>query len=154
MLLCSCGFKLRGQHLLPCRFHRIKISSATPYGDFESTMRRTLIEIGANVTRMGTAPVTLQIISAVLINDVPTIGGSNQSRVYIYYYQVVFQVVDSCNNVLLSPRTVTATEKLIVNAGTALESTNQLEVMRQELQFEAAHMIINNLNAISEACHF
>lgn len=146
ILISGCGFHLRGQNLLPPQLHCIKIDSIMPYGDFESTLRRSLVQLGVDVTRTGSAPVTLRIISTALYNDVPTIGGSNQARVYVFYYKVHFEVF-SDQGVIIPPQCVTSSETLIVNAGKALESTNQLEVLKLEMQKEAAHMIINMLHA-------
>lgn len=152
LMLSSCGFHLRGQHVLPPELHCIRLQSLTPYGDFESILRRYLSQLGLIVTRTSCAPITIHILSTNLFHDVPTIGGSNQARVYVYYYQVYFQILDSNQQVLICPKTIVTSGTLIVNAGTALEATNQLEVLRQELQVEATHMIINVLNSPQVSC--
>jgi LPS-assembly lipoprotein len=147
LMVSACGFRLRGQNVLPPCLHCIKIDSQSPYGDFESTLRRILITLGVNVTRTGQAPVTLHIMSTVLFNDAPTIGGSNQARVYVYYYQVKFELVDANHHILIPPQCITTSKTLIINAGRALESTNQLDILQREMQIEAVHMIINMLNS-------
>lgn len=145
-ILTSCGFHLRGQHVLPPRLHLIKLQSGSPYGEFESKLRNTLSKLGVNVIRTGCAPVTLHIINIALFQDVPTIGGSNQARVYVYYYRVTFELLEG-NHVLIPPQSVTTSKSLIINPGTALESTGQRAIMMHEMQTETAHMIINFLNA-------
>lgn len=147
LMLSACGFHLRGQQVLAPHLHCLKLESATPYGDFESILRRTLTRLGVQVTRTNEAPIILHIINASLYQDVPTIGGSNQARVYVYYYQVNFEILDSCRHPLLAAKSVTASETLIVNAGTALESTNQLEVIKLQMYEEASHMMLNILNS-------
>jgi LPS-assembly lipoprotein len=148
LILNACGFHPRNQNVLPPHLHCLKIDSNTPYGDFESTLRRSLVKIGVSVRRCGQAPVSVHIIDTLTYQDVPTIGGSNQTRVYVYYYQVTFELLDASGHILLSPRTVKTSETLIINAGTALESTAQLEVLKLQMQKEAAHMIINILNTV------
>lgn len=148
----SCGFHLRGQNVLPPGLRCIQLLSGTPYADFESTLRRSLIRLGIRVTRTESAPVILNIINTSLTQDVPTIGGSNQARVLVFYYQVNFQILDSCHNVLIPPKCITTSETLIVNAGTALESTNQLDILIQQMQIETSHMIINILNSPQVRC--
>jgi LPS-assembly lipoprotein len=143
----GCGFHLRGQHVLPPQLHYLQLLSGSPYGDFETTLRNSLTLIGVNVTRCNPAPVTLHIMSVALYNDVPTIGGSNQARIYVYYYAVTFEVYDDQHRQMIPPQTVTATRTIIVNAGTALESTGQLSISIHDMQVETSHMIINMLNA-------
>lgn len=145
--LSGCGFHLRGQNVLTPRFHNVAITSATPYDDFESTLRGSLTRLGVNVTRTCPAPTTIHILVAALINDVPTIGGSNQSRIYVYYYSVTFEVLDEQHHQIIPPQTVTASRTIIINAGSALESTGQLGISIHDMQVEASHMIINMLNA-------
>lgn len=149
LILCTagCGFHLRGQNVLPPQFHWIKIASCTPYGDFETTLRNSLQRIGIDVTRTEPAPVTLHIIQVTLYSDVPTIGGSNQARAYVYYYRVTFEVFDPQHNMLVRPQCVTTSKTMIVNAGTALEATGQFSIMLHEMQVETSHMIINVLHA-------
>ena len=142
----ACGFHLRGQNVVPPGLNCLKLDSIKPYGDFESTLWRSLVRLGINVTRTGQAPVTLHIINTVLYQDVPTIGGSNQAHVYVYYYQVIFEVINANHDVLIPATTVKTSETLFVNAGTVLESTDQLEILKQQMQKEAAHMILNILN--------
>jgi outer membrane lipopolysaccharide assembly protein LptE/RlpB len=143
-LVSACGFHLRGQNLPP-HIRSIKLESGTPYAEFESTLRRHFIRRGINVTRTGWAPIILHIINTKLTQDVPTIGGSNQARVYVYYYQVYFEILDANHAILVSSRCITTSETLIVNAGTALESTNQLEILKQEMQLDASRIIWNVL---------
>lgn len=143
----GCGFHLRGQNVLPPRLHYLALVSGTPYGDFETTLRNSLTRIGINVTRCNQAPVTLHILGAGPYCDVPTIGGSNQARIYVYYYAVTFEVFDEQHCQIIPPQTVTATRSIIVNAGTALESTGQLSISIHDMQVETSHMIINMLNA-------
>ncbi|MBA2653827.1 MAG: hypothetical protein H0U71_02025 [Gammaproteobacteria bacterium] len=151
VLMSGCGFHLRNQHALSPNLHCIQIDSPMPYADFESTLRRTLIRLGVNITR-NPAPIVLHIISTAFYQDVPTIGGSNQARVYVYYYQVTFEVLNESHCVLIPQKCVLTSKSLIVNAGTALEATNQLAILQQEMQMEAAHMIINILNSPSLFC--
>jgi LPS-assembly lipoprotein len=152
LFLAGCGFHLRGQNLLPVNFYAIKIESATPFADFESVLRRKLASLGVRVTRCSTAPVILQVTKIQLYNDVPTIGGSNQARVYVYYYQVNFDVLDEQRQAILPNQCVATSKTLIINAGTALESTNQLDILKREMQVEAAHMIVNILNSPKLIC--
>ncbi len=149
LLFSACGFHLRGQNVLPSNLHVIKIESQTPYGDFESTLRRKLMALGVNVIRMSQAPVTLRIISTALFNDVPTFGGSNQARVYVYYYQVKFELINANCQTLIPPQCLTTSKTLIINAGRALESTNQIDILQHEMQIDLAQMIINMLNSPS-----
>lgn len=147
-LLSGCGFHLRGQHVFPPILHCLQLESATPFGDFESTLRRILLRLGINIQRERQAPVILHIINTRLFSDVPTIGGSNQARVYVFYYQVNFEVLDARRNVILPAKCVRASETLIVNAGTALEATRQLEILEQHMYEKATHMMINILRTI------
>lgn len=150
--LTACGFKLRGQNVLPPSMHFIGIQSATPYGDFESAFKRSLVELGASVARTDSAPVTIHILNKLFFHDVPTIGGSNQARVYNYYYQVTFELRTFQNQVILPVQTVSTSQMLVVNAGTALEANNQLEIIEHEMQLEIIHMIINILNSPELVC--
>lgn len=147
LILSGCGFHLRGQNIIPPKLHILKLQSGQVYGDFESTLRNILTQLGVNVVRSGCAPATLHIINISLFQDVPTIGGSNQARVYVYYYRVNFEVFDDAHHLLVPHQCVTTSKSLIINAGTALESTNQRAIMIHDMEVETAHMIINFLNA-------
>lgn len=152
LLISGCGFHLRSQNALPAELHSIRLTSCTPYGDFESNLRHALTQLGVSVSRNGNAPIAINIINASLYQDVPTIGGSNQARVYVYYYRVTFDIRDACQKIIIPAKSVVANGTLIVNAGTAIESTNQLDILLHEMQRESAHMIINILNSPQIAC--
>ncbi len=148
ILLSACGFHLRNQHVLPASIHCIKITGA-PY-DVESALRRTLEQMNVRVIRRsgGNAPYVIHIYHSALYQDVPTIGGSNQARVFVYYFEVTFGVFDGSGHALVAPQKAKTSESLIINAGTALESTAQLELLRMQLHEEIAHMIVNSLLTI------
>jgi outer membrane lipopolysaccharide assembly protein LptE/RlpB len=148
LLLTGCYFHPRAQHNLCSKFGHIYLESPTPYADFETILRQSLQLVGVQVTRTpGCAPITLHIINTLLVSDYPTIGGSNQSRVYHYYYSVTFEVrQDQC--VLIPTHSISTGNVLIVNAGEALESTHQIDILLEEMQKETAHMIINELNSL------
>jgi outer membrane lipopolysaccharide assembly protein LptE/RlpB len=148
ILLYACGFHPRMQNVLPPQFRIISLESVTPYGDFESVLRSSLAAIGVRVMRCPQAEITLHIISLSIYHDPPTIGGSSQARVYNFHYQVAFEVRDCRNNMILAPQTVMSNATLILNPGEALESTNQLKVLKYEMQREVSHMIINRLNSV------
>lgn len=144
----ACGFHLRCQNVLSPAFRCLAIDSKTPYGEFESILRQTLALLGVRAICKGQAPYTLHIIQTALLNDVPTIGGSNQDRVYVYYYQVTFELLKGNCEVVIPRQCLTTSKSLIINAGRALESTNQLDILLREMRREIAHMIVNKLNAL------
>lgn len=144
----GCGYHIRKQNILPTPLYTLYLESPNTYGDFESTLRYSLQLLGVKVYNHPVCGVlNFHLIDAALTYATPTIGGSNQARVYNLYYHATFELRDSQNNILLPAQTVKTSTSLVINPGETLESTNQLLVTKYEMQRETCRMIINILNS-------
>jgi len=144
--LTACGFHLRGQNELPPALHTVYLQTDNPYGQFESTLKQTLISAGVvMVDSPRAAPVTLSISKPVLANSMSTLGASNQTRVYTVVYTVTFSLMNAQGKVLFPATPITSTRSLTLSANQLLDSNSQLTLLEQEMQRDVIDQLYNRL---------
>jgi len=148
MCLASCGFHLRNQNILPANLRVLYLSSPKPYGEFTSQLRDTLETFNVVIVdHPQQARVTLHIIQSWLSHTTPSIGISNQARIYTFTHHVIFDLRNAKGKVISPAQTVTSSNTLTLNANQLLDTTDQARILANELQRENITKIINRLSS-------
>lgn len=146
VLLVSCGYQLRGYTRIPVELQVLYIQTDQPYSAFTQTLEPTLQRAGFQLVESPQqADVTLQILEESRRNQIGAISASTQTRQYLLYSTVRYQIKDSSGNVLIEPRSVTVSRSFIVDANQILGSTSAEITLEQEMREELAQRVITEL---------
>jgi LPS-assembly lipoprotein len=131
----ACGFRLRDESFIPPQLRTLYIQSNNPYGEFESTLKRTLRSLDVTlVPRPQAAPVTLQVQQTNLTYAPTSIGTSSQATVYNVTYTVVIALLDHTGAVLVPAQPISSTATMTLSANQVISNNNQLYLLSQQLQ--------------------
>lgn len=134
-MLFACGFQLRGANSLPPNLRVLSLKSNNPYGLFEANLKKSLEMVGVTlVAKPQDAPITLQILQTTLFSLPSSVGTSSQATVYTVSYEVKMALIDHTGKILMGPRDVTSSSTMTVNAQQEINTTNQLDILSQQLQ--------------------
>lgn len=146
--LVSCGFHLRGYTPLPAELQVLYVQSAEPYSAFIQILEATLVSRGFTLVESPEqADVTLEILKEERDDQIGAISASTETRQYLLYNTVTFQIKDSTGTVLVDPRSVTVSRSFIVDANQVLGSTSAELTLEQEMRQELVQRVINALVA-------
>lgn len=147
-LLTACGFQLRSAKQLPPELTYLNIKTSKPYGNFTNLLVKNFRGSGLRVSiNQQSAAINLNILQTSLNQSTPTIGTSNQARVYGYTYIVNFNLTTAKNKILLATQTVSGSGNLILNSNQVLGGNNQLNLLKQQLQQSVVNQIYNRLSS-------
>lgn len=147
-LLSSCCFHLRGENALPCPLRTIYIKSSNPYGEFEHKLRKAFLASHICVVPCSNHALFSLDINHTTLSYIPSsVGTSSQATVYKVTYAVEISLTDCRGKILMLPQTVKSSSTMIVNAQQALNSTNQIDVLSDQLQRETILKIFDILTS-------
>lgn len=153
-LTSGCQFHLR--HYPPRRnIHNIYVSSTDQYSPLANRFRRELSNADFHITQnTEQAQATVHIENTKLTHTAPTIGTSNQSRVYHFTYTAYFSVSDAKNRVIIKNQAITTRAHLTLSPGQLLSTNNQLDIVTHQMERDLSLQFIYWLNSPKVARHF
>lgn len=148
LFLSSCGFQPRSDATFPMPLRVLYLNSNNPYGLFESELKKSLQSAGVTmVENPDQARFILQISQSNLALALASVGTSNQATIYNATYTVTMNLTNNKAQTLIPTQTIKSITTLIVNPQQALSSTNQAELVRQQLQRETIIKIFDILTS-------
>jgi len=147
-LLSSCGFRLRNQHTLPPQLSHLYMQSENPYGEFETELSQTLTSLGVTLlSRPDPTAVTLNILNTQLTHSRPSIGASNQARIYTFHFSVTYQMAIQQHLGEARHQHINTQQQLTLNADQVLDATDQTQWVAETLRREAINQLVNRLSS-------
>lgn len=138
--LSGCGFEWRGSQqataVLPSSLKHMQVVSAKPYHHFARALAYRLRSAGVRPAKNG--PV-LRILSDQRSYTTQSLSYNVESRIYTFIYQVKFQIDTAPIETLSTER------RLVVRRNEALESTDQVRLITEEMQDDLAQQLVNRL---------
>ncbi len=146
--LTACAFKLRSQDELPVALRVIYLEAEVPADPLALALKRSLHAAGVTLLDQPIqAPIRLLLSKPVEMISNTTVGASNQARIYVVSLTVTFELRDSKDKVLLSPRSLTATRTISLSANQLLTTNNQLSLLEQELRRDLINQMFDRLSS-------
>jgi len=148
LFLTACGFHLRQNLDFPTQLNTLYISSATPYGKFESYLKSILNTANINIVdEAQDSNYTLRIDMHQLTQTVASISLDTETRSYTLVYQVRYSLLHQGVTVLPS-QSISISQAYITNSS-QLSYTNdsELKATIAGLQHAAAEQIIDRLSS-------
>jgi LPS-assembly lipoprotein len=148
-LLTACGFHLRGQNELPPELKNLYLQSSNPYGQLELILKNTLDSMGVNLADSPQgAPVTLNIIRADLSHDNPNVVSSDQATIYNFTNTCTFTLIrNKTKSQIIVPQTISFTRQLTLQPNEILETSSEVDTLKDEMQRDMVSRILNVLNS-------
>jgi LPS-assembly lipoprotein len=147
LALTACGFHLRGNEKLPAAIKVIYIQSSTPYGNFEQTLRESLLTYNIKIVDSPKdANVILNIASAGLSQAAGAVSATLTLRQYTLNYNVTYQILSPKGKAILPANTVSSTTSFTSSmSDMMLSSKNATAQYLPPLQRDAVFRIISQL---------
>lgn len=153
MLLCaltiltSCGFTLRSSQPLPPQLHKIYLQTDNPYDQLAITLKKAFKASGIIVVDdANTNPLIFHLTSNYNYSNISP-ATSAQARIYTLVLNITFSITDIHGKTIVDINNVSASRNISLAPNEIFEVSNQVEVVKQELQQEAVIKIFNILSS-------
>ncbi|MDG1731676.1 MAG: LPS assembly lipoprotein LptE [Thalassotalea sp.] len=146
-LLSGCGFKLRGDYLLPEEFETLYVSSTDKHGELTRMVKQHLKVNEVNLETKGSATIPeLRILNDSLDRRTLSLFENGQVAEYELTYTVRYEIRFSYDR----PRyfQFELYRNYQDNPDRALAKSRELTLLRTEMRSEAANKILRNLATI------
>jgi LPS-assembly lipoprotein len=149
MLIGGCGFKLRGDVVLPAEIRQLRLDMA----DAGPPIRR---ELAASLERGGvtlmppdaTGVAIMRVPVNVAFTEALTISEQARVREYAVRHQVVFQVLAADGRVLLPEQEILLQRDFVFDETDALGVAGQEEALRRDMEREMIRAILRRIESI------
>lgn len=142
MLAAGCGFKLRGEDLLPATMQRVHLVAADLNSPLVQKLEQALRQAGAEIVReRANATSTLRILSDVADERVLSVSAQGQPQEFELYHTVVFSL-SNMEGMLLEPTSLTLTRDYFFDEQDILGKAEDAEFLRDALAEDVARTIV------------
>ncbi len=146
LLLCACGFHLRGNMPLPPELHTVAIVSNDPYGALTLELTQILKSMGADIVDKTAHPPTTLVLEAEGYSQTTVRESASFSvQQYMMEYYVTYHVTRDKRT--YGPRTIKSKQLYAINQNQVLSTDIQQEELRKQMQQSAVYQIISQLNS-------
>lgn len=154
IFISGCTFHLR-HYPLSHNTHNIYVSSTDQYSPLANRFRRELSNADYFITPDPEhTQAIVHIESTNLTQSTPTIGTSNQSRVYHFTYTAYFSLKDPQDRYIIKNQPIVTRAHLTLSPGQLLSTNNQLVIVTHEMERELSLQFIYWLNSPQVANYF
>jgi|GEM_PF-1060187 len=146
LFLSACGFKPYNQFSSP--LHIVYLQTSNPYDSFNIKLKQVLQFSGVKlVSNINDAPITLSVLNVSLSHDNPNIASSSQATIYNFTYTVAFELKNNKENISTDRQYITITRALTLNPNEILEVSNEVKIMKKEMERELIGQLFNRLES-------
>ena len=151
LLLCGCGFHLRGQEALPEAMRVTYIQGIGRYNDLTEDFRAALESHGARVTNnREEASAILRIQDTQKDRDVLSVDLGGKVLEFKLRQMVRFVVVDADNKPLVDSQMVTVSRDFVFNKDDILAKEREAEMISEELRRDLVAMSMLRILAAAD----
>lgn len=148
LLLCACGFHLRGDLPLAAPLHKLYIASADPYGTLVKNLGQSLQMSGVTLTTTESdAETILAITQDSTSQTLLSVSGTAQTRQYRLTVTVAFNVADSHGRTLLPTESLAESRIITIQSNQILGSSNEANMYYLEMRNTLASSIMYRLSS-------
>lgn len=146
-VLSGCGFKLRGDYLLPEELQTLYVSSQDPHGELTRVVKQHLTINDVNIVNSGAADIPqLRILTDSLNRRTLSLFENGQVAEYELTYTVRYEILFADRDKQRFQFDISRDYQ--DNPDRALSKTRELSLLRKEMRIEAADKILRDLASI------
>jgi LPS-assembly lipoprotein len=148
LLLCSCGFELRGTTAIPFKTLWVNVGDTSPVA---VAIKRSVRGNGPTkiVADSKDAEASLQFVGESVRTDILTINSTGAAAEYTLTYHIRFRVVDSNKHVYIPVTELTLTRLLLANSNAILSESFEINQLIKDMQADAAHQVLRRLERLT-----
>ena len=151
VMLCSCGFHLRGQFATPSHLQPLYVDGAAGsvlVATLEQQLRTTDLQL---VDNRSEARYILRLSDENQQRRTMSVGNGNRAAEYQLIESVIFEVLTAGGEPLNEAVTISERRVLSYNADNELSSRSEEQLIRREMKQNLASKILRQLSAIKPA---
>lgn len=142
----GCGFNLQGEVKLAEPLHRLYIQAPDPYGTLARYLKQSLkMSKVTLVENPVLASTMLVILKDQASEDLISVSSTQQTRQYTLKVMVMFQILDAKGRTIVGPQVLTESRVVTVQASVILGSSNEANLMYQQMRRIIAYGIMNRI---------
>ncbi|QBY05496.1 hypothetical protein E2K93_14440 [Thalassotalea sp. HSM 43] len=146
-LISGCGFKLRGDYLLPEQLQTLYVSSPDPHGELTRLVKQHLAVNDVNIVKTADTNIPhLRIVKDGLSRRTLSLFENGQVAEYELTYSVSYEIIVAYDE--SQQFNFNVTRNYQDDPDRALAKSRELSLLRKEMRLEAADIILRNLASI------
>ncbi len=147
LLLCACGFHLRGQGAFALPFQSLYVNSPNDYSPFITQLKAAIATTGVQVTETSEqAELTLDIVSEKQSKVILSLSGAGRVREYRLQYQISLRAFDAKQQDWLAAQEVNMQRDYSYDDTQVLAKEQEEALLYQDMRNEAVQQILRRLN--------
>lgn len=149
LLLCGCGFQLRGDADLPPEMKKTQLVIDDQYSALARRVKTMLEQNGVKFVGGDEATAILEIPENQVVTNVLTIGNNARVQEYRITHTVQFMLTDARGNVILPTQTLRQTREISFDEQAILATSREQEYLEEDLAENLARLLVTRLEAVS-----
>lgn len=146
LMLCGCGFKLRGTITIPSYLQTVYITPNDPYEVFQRELRYRLI---SNKVRIANQPMdgitTLEVSKPEVKEEVLAFGATDQAQRYRLIFTIKYKITAKGADVAQDQRTITRSREITKSNNLLLTNESEEQLVQRELLLEAVTELLRQI---------
>jgi len=146
--LTACGFKLRGNSVLPKQLQTISLQSDNPYGPFSKLLRQELSAAKVNITNSPqAAQFTLRILNEAESSTPAFVSGSTNVKQDVLSLSVKYAIYNKKGKLVVGPHVIKTQQMITVDTTQMFGASSETDETRQSLRENAITLLMDQLNS-------
>ncbi len=146
--LAGCGFKLRGEMVLPPELHAIRVQVADQYSPLQRNLEQALARAGAREPRGEERGAVLRISRNRMTRWPLSVGRTGRVQEYSMRYEVTMQLTDASGAPVVPRQDIQLERTYQFETIRAQGTPGEEEVVRAELERDMAQAILRRIDAV------
>lgn len=146
LLLGGCGFRLRGELLLPQDLGPLAVVSADPNSPLAHGLRRDLARAGVELAAADAAAAQLRILVEQWESRPLSVDAFVAVREYRLRHIVQFELVDAAGERRIAPQTIELDRETIYEPAEAFGNPGEQEILQDELRRDMRAAILRRVD--------
>lgn len=147
-LLAACGFKLRGEMVLPPELAKISVQVADVYSPLQRNLEQALARSGARAPRGEERGAVLRISQNRMTRWPLSVGRTGRVQEYSMRYEVTMQLTDADGAPVVPRQDIQLERTYQFETLRAQGTPGEEEVVRAELERDMAQAILRRIDAV------
>jgi len=148
MLLCGCGFALRGTAQLPAEMNHTQLVINDQYSRFARNTRVLLEQSGVIFVARNEATAILEIPVNEVVTEILTIGDNARVREYRITHTVQFRLLGTDGKEIIPLQTILQSRDISFDEQQILAVSREQEFVREDLAETMSRLLLSRLQVV------
>lgn len=145
LLLCACGFHLRGKNTLPV--DKLYVRTSNEFSPFVAELKHALEVNGAQIVDSPEqAQLTLHIVSEILDKQILSLSGGGRVREYRLHFRVSLRAYDQSQQDWLAPSEIALRRDFSYDDSQILSKEQEENLLHKNMRTDAVDQVVRRLS--------